>query len=134
MEGVRAIYSIHFGVLLATGRVATAAPTNQAIRPTFADYRNLNLKLKPGMSEQNVIDLLGQPTSSKLTSCAQALGQPWPCKIFVYGSDGANSLAILFRSGDSTGTWVVSSSNADRSARHVGGHGRTALFIVLERH
>jgi hypothetical protein len=98
--------------LLVSGCTAMAPVTTEATAPTFVDYRGLSLRLKPGMSEQNVIDLLGEPTNSKLTNCGQAVGRPWPRKMLVYGSDASNSLVILFRSTDSTGKWVVSSWNA----------------------
>src|SRR5437588_7797751 len=98
--------------LLVSGCTAMSPGTTETTTPTFIDYRTLSLRLKPGMSEQNVIDLLGQPVSSKLTNCGQSLGRPWPCKMLVYGSDASNSLVILFRSTDSTGKWVISSWNA----------------------
>jgi hypothetical protein len=105
-------FTLALCLLLVSGCTATTPVTTGATTPTFVDYRSLSLRLKPGMSEQNVIDLLGQPMRSKLSSCGKALGRPWPCKMLVYGSDGGSSLVILFRSVDSTDTWVVSSWNA----------------------
>jgi hypothetical protein len=98
-------------LLLMSSCTATAPVTTGSIT-AFVDYRTLSLQLKRGMSEQNVTDLLGQPTNSKLTSCGQAVGHPWPCKMLVYGSDASNSLVILFRSTDSAGNWIVNSWNA----------------------
>ena len=104
-------FTLGLSLLLVLGCTATNLVTNKATTPTV-DYRSLSVRLKPGMSEQNVIDLMGQPTSSKLTNCGQAVGPSWPCKMLVYGSDSTNSLVILFRSADSTDNWVVSSWNA----------------------
>jgi hypothetical protein len=110
--GVMRLIQLMLGLCLLLVLSCTATnSTDKATNPTV-DYRSLSLRLKPGMSEKNVIDLLGQPSSSKLISCGQAVGRPWPCKMLVYGSDAATSLVILFRSADSPDTWVVSSWNA----------------------
>src|SRR4029077_2184618 len=99
-------------LLVMSGCTGNTPVTTGSSTPTFVDYRSLSLRLKPGMSEREVTDFLGQPTNSKLTSCGQSVGRPWPCKMLVYGSDASNSLVILFRSTESAGTWVVSSWNA----------------------
>ena len=101
-----------FGLcLILSGCTAESPVTTQQSTTTskFVDYRTLSFRLKQGMSEQNVLELLGQPTSSKLTTCGQALGHPWPCKMLVYGSDASSSLVILLQSPESADRWVVSS-------------------------
>jgi hypothetical protein len=65
------------GLLVMSG--CTNAPPgstrDQVAAPSLVDYRSLSLRLKLGMSEQGVIELLGQPMSSKITTCGQALGR-----------------------------------------------------------
>jgi len=65
----------------------------------------LSLRLKPMMSEQQVIDTLGQPKSADLGTCGQATPKPWMCKTLHYG-EFHPSLMIQLRM-DQTGTWRV---------------------------
>jgi hypothetical protein len=105
-------YTLGLCLLLASGCTTATPISTQATTPSFVNYRSLSLRLKPGMSEENVIDLVGQPASSKLTTCGQTLGRPWPCKMLVYGSDAGNSLFVFLQFADPEGKWVVTSWNA----------------------
>jgi hypothetical protein len=91
-------YTLGLCLLLASGCTTATPMSTQAITPSFVNYRSL--------------DLVGQPASSKLTTCGQTLGRPWPCKILVYGSDAGNSLFVFLRLADPESKWVVASWNA----------------------
>jgi hypothetical protein len=75
------------------------------------DYRRLTLKLKPGMSEQDVTKLMGEASQSALTTCGQNTGKPFQCKILSYGFGagyvGGNGIAVVFGQNESTGEWLV---------------------------
>jgi hypothetical protein len=77
------------------------------------DYRHLTLQLKPGMSEQDVTNLMGEASQSALTTCGQDTGKPWQCKILTYGfgvgNAFGNGIAVIFgwRGSESTGAWLV---------------------------
>jgi hypothetical protein len=70
-------------------------------------------QLKPEMTEQEVIDTLGQPTKSELSTCGQNVGKPYKCKMLIYGVPMRgtlnNSIIIFFTENPSTRTWVVNS-------------------------
>jgi hypothetical protein len=91
--------------------VATSAVTPAATpAPPPVDYRRLSFRLTAGMSEQDVINLLGQARQSALTTCGQDVGKPWSCKMWVYGFGSGilgNGLLVNFRQDDSTGAWGV---------------------------
>jgi hypothetical protein len=75
------------------------------------DYGRLSLRLSPGMSEKDVIGLLGEPKKSDVSSCGGATSRPWQCKIWKYGEwPLSGGLAVYFGQ-NSTGAWVVSSWN-----------------------
>jgi hypothetical protein len=81
------------------------AQTNS--QSTEPHYGNLSLRLKQGMSEQEVLNALGQPTNTKLsTSCGRLVGQPYTCQIWVYGHFAINSVVIYFDQSP-TGSWAV---------------------------
>src|SRR5262249_3949367 len=67
------------------GRLPKDANQNPAQATPQRDYRRLTLKLKPGMSEQEVTKLMGEPRQSAFTGCGQNTGKPFPCKILSYG-------------------------------------------------
>jgi len=84
--------------------VAGTAAAQQAA-PSH-DYRRLTLKLKPGMSEQDVTKLMGEANQSALTTCGQETGKPWQCKILVY-AHYSSGIRIIFRQKEPTGDWLV---------------------------
>jgi hypothetical protein len=113
---VRLIYvlgaTMHCGqpILLALLSVAMAGSTSPEpapIQQPAINYPSLSLRLNPGMSEQQVINLLGQPKKSDLTTCGQDVGKPWQCKLWTYGFPFGNGLTVSFRQEDLTGGWVV---------------------------
>jgi hypothetical protein len=71
-------------LLLASG---CAAPLSQVAtsEPATPNYSKMSLQLKPEMTEQEVIDTLGQPTKSEISTCAQNVGKPYKCKMLIYG-------------------------------------------------
>src|ERR1700751_2597612 len=75
--------------LLAAGCTMPSNTTNNyASTPVAAeqsDWGRLSLQLKPRMTEQDVIKVLGQPKYSDLQTCGGGTGYPWQCKIWVYG-------------------------------------------------
>jgi hypothetical protein len=79
-------------------------PVHQAKPPH--DYRRLTLKLKPGMSEQDVTNLMGEANQSALTTCGQNTGKPWQCKMLAYGRYD-NGITVIFGQKESTGEWLV---------------------------
>ena len=75
------------------------------------DYRRLTLQLKPGMTEREVTNLMGEPRQSALTGCGQNTGKPFQCKILSYGFGagyvGGNGIAVVFGQNETTGEWLV---------------------------
>jgi hypothetical protein len=92
-------------VLVLSGCTAAAPPVQT---PPTPNYAQMSLRLKPGMSEREVITSLGQPTRSDLSTCGGNVGRPWQCKTLVYGLPGLDGLAIYFGQ-DASGAWVVNS-------------------------
>ena len=73
----------------------------------------MSLQLKPEMTEQEVIDTLGQPTTSEITTCGQNVGKPYKCKMLIYGVPMRgtlnNSIIIFLTENSSKRTWVINS-------------------------
>jgi hypothetical protein len=96
---------------LLPGCTASQTVASQTTTPAYVDYSKLSLRLKPGMSEADVINSLGPPTKTELSTCGQDIGKPWTCKVLFYGAWNSNSLlsngVIIFFATDSTGAWTV---------------------------
>jgi hypothetical protein len=98
-------------LLLASG---CAAPLSQvASEPATPNYSKMSLQLKPEMTEQEVIDTLGQPTKSEISTCGQNVGKPYKCKMLIYGvpmrGTVNNSIIIFLTENSSKRTWVINS-------------------------
>jgi hypothetical protein len=99
-------------LLLASG---CAAPLSQVTtsEPATPNYSKMSLQLKPEMTEQEVIDTLGQPTKSEISTCGQNAGKPYKCKMLIYGvpmrGTVNNSIIIFFTENSSKRTWVINS-------------------------
>jgi uncharacterized protein YceK len=79
------------------------------VEPSYPDRRSQSLRLNPGMTEAEVIAILGEPSSATLNTCGQALGKPWACKLWpYYGGNTGNSLKVYFGNSDGKGWKVVS--------------------------
>jgi len=92
---------------LATPAAQPFPPPSTA--PSPPNYRRLSLQLKPGMSEQDATNLMGQASQSSLTTCGQSTGSPWSCKIWTYGMGYGplgTSLSVIFGQNQS-GAWLV---------------------------
>lgn len=65
--------------------------------------------MQKGMTEKQVIDLLGEPSKAEVKTCGAGLGPggAWSCKLWSYGasSDGMN---VLFS--EENGEWLVNRS------------------------
>ena len=85
-----------------------ATPTVTPVQQSSKDYGRLSLRLNPGMSEKDVIGLLGEPKQSDLQTCGGATPKPWQCKIWKYSYSIGRGLSVQF-SQNSTGAWVVNS-------------------------
>lgn len=72
------------------------------------EYGSLSIKLKPWMTEQLVMNILGQPTSTSLTICGPQ-GDQFNCKIWNYYSDTiGQGLQVSFQSvSQENNQWVV---------------------------
>jgi hypothetical protein len=110
--GSGAISSIHAGIMPPTGiRLRHTAAAGRHQSPVTPNWGKMSLQLKREMTEQEVIDTLGQPTKSELSTCGQDVGRPFSCKVLIYGLPMNNilnnSLIIFFTENQSTGTWVV---------------------------
>jgi hypothetical protein len=105
-------FMLGLSLLLASGCAAPLAPVATG-EPATPNYSKMSLQLKPEMTEQEVIDTLGQPTKSEISTCGQNVGKPYKCKILIYGVPmrGAlnNSIIIFFTEKTSTHTWVINS-------------------------
>jgi hypothetical protein len=103
-------FTLGLCLLLASG-CATPPPPVATSQPEAPNWGKLSLQLKREMTEQEVIDTLGQPTKSELSTCGQDIGRPFSCKVLIYGLPMNNilnnSLIIFFTENQSTGTWVV---------------------------
>jgi hypothetical protein len=105
-------FTLGLCLLLVSGCAAPRQPTATS-EPTTPNYSKVSLQLKPEMTEQEVIDTLGQPTNSETSTCGQNVGKPYKCKILIYGVPMRgtlnNSIIIFFTENRSTRTWVVNS-------------------------
>ena len=103
-------FTLGLCLLLVSG-CAASPPLVATSEPATPNYSKMSLQLKPEMTEQEVIDTLGQPTKSELSTCGQDVGRPFSCKVLIYGLPMNkllnNSLIIFFTENQSTGTWVV---------------------------
>jgi hypothetical protein len=59
------------------------------------------------MTEQQLIELIGQPVQSELRTCGANLGKPWQCKIWSFGTWVSGLTIDLSNSYD--GEWRVNS-------------------------
>jgi hypothetical protein len=99
-------------VLVSISIANSLAQTNS--QPTEPNYGQLSLRLNPGMSEQQVLNALGQPTNTKLsTSCGRDVGTPFTCKIWTYGFFAMNSVVVYFDQ-NPAGSWVVMAWHSGR--------------------
>ena len=89
--------------------VVTAPPVVRQPEPTRPpiSYGAKSVALKPGMSEKQVIEVLGNPARADLLTCGQKAGTPWQCKLWEYGTF-LSGISITFRD-DRLGAWVVNS-------------------------
>jgi hypothetical protein len=94
-------------IVLGVGGCTRPAPAS----PPAAQYPNRaaqSLRLNAGMTEPEVVAALGEPASSELATCGQALGTPWSCKFWkYYGGRTANNLTVTFSNAGGKG-WIVS--------------------------
>ncbi len=69
------------------------------------DYNAKSLQMQKGMTEKQVIDLLGQPLKSQVRTCGAKLGpaEAWGCKSWTYGA--LSDMHIIFS--ESSGDWRV---------------------------
>jgi hypothetical protein len=95
-----------FLIALASALVLSGCAMPKTATPeTQRDWGHLSLQLKRGMTEQDVINLLGEPAHSSLDTCGGATGRPWGCKVWVYG---LQNLRIYFHESQPN-TWLVDS-------------------------
>jgi hypothetical protein len=103
-------FTLGLCLLLASG-CATSPSLVATSQPVTPNWGKMSLQLKREMTEQEVIDTLGQPTKSELSTCGQDVGRPFSCKVLIYGLPMNNilnnSLVIFFTENQSTGKWVV---------------------------
>jgi|RhiMetdeSRZDD1v2_1073273.scaffolds.fasta_scaffold116728_6 hypothetical protein len=106
---------IRFAMLAAACLLSLQVLGCTAAEPQEApDYGRLSLRLRQGMSEQDVINALGQPNNSSLsTACGRDVGTPFTCKIWVYGHFAMNSVVIYFGE-NPAGSWFVMAWHSGR--------------------
>jgi hypothetical protein len=98
------------------GQDPPRADTYRAPPPTdtYRNYNPVSLLLKPGMTEDQVNEIAGQPIKSELSTCGHQLNKLWTCKIVLYGSSVSRSeephsgMSIVFAQ-RASGEWVVNS-------------------------
>jgi hypothetical protein len=73
--------------------------------PPPVNYGSLSLKLKTGMSEQQVVALFGQANKADVMTCGSKLAKPWQCKIWYFGSYTSGIDVTFFEGVD--GEWRV---------------------------
>jgi hypothetical protein len=104
-------FTLGLCLLLVSG--CAASPPVATSEPATPNYSKMSLQLKPEMTEQEVIDTLGQPTKSELSTCGKNVGKPYKCKMLIYGVPMRgtlnNSIIIFFTENPSTRTWVINS-------------------------
>ncbi len=77
-------FTLGLCLLLVPGCAAPLPPVATG-EPATPNYSKMSLQLKPQMTEQEVIDTLGQPTKSEISTCGQNVGKPYKCKMLIYG-------------------------------------------------
>jgi hypothetical protein len=105
-------FTLGLCLLLVSRCAAPLAPVATS-EPATPNYSKMSLQLKQEMTEKEVIDTLGQPTTSEITTCGQNVGKPYKCKMLIYGVPMRgtlnNSIVIFFAENPSTRTWVINS-------------------------
>lgn len=96
--------------LILAGSLVCAGPSLAQISRT--DLGALSARLNQGMTEQQVIEVVGYPPGSvSVETCGADTKSPWTCKIYMYGPGYKySSLVVLFQ--QTSGQWVVSSWRA----------------------
>jgi hypothetical protein len=104
-------FTLGLCLLLVSG--CAASPPVATSEPATPNYSKMSLQLKPEMTEQEVIDTLGQPTKSEISTCGQNVGKPYKCKMLIYGVPMRgtlnNSIIIFLTENSSKRTWVINS-------------------------
>lgn len=80
-------------------------PEPRYVAPPPPNWAGLSGQLKPGMTEANVESLLGPASKTDLSTCGQALGQPWQCKTLHYGNS-FNGISVILEQQPVVG-WIV---------------------------
>ena len=84
----------------------TQRPTLDVALPPI-DYGSKSLLLKPGMTEKQVTEILGQPNKAEVNTCGQRTAKPWSCKSLGYGNT-FRGMSILLEPA-SVDVWVINS-------------------------
>lgn len=69
----------------------------------------LSKKLEVGMSEDQVLSVIGEPTSVAVSTCGSKTPDPWQCKKFEYEDDWSDSSLIVYLQRAESGSWLVNS-------------------------
>jgi hypothetical protein len=78
------------------------------------DYASLAVKLDQGMTEAQVTATLGHaPSSVSLTTCGQAAGKPWLCKVETFGRSFSGHSLMVFFAKSAGGDWIVAEWRAE---------------------
>jgi hypothetical protein len=104
-------FTLGLCLLLVSGCAASPPPVATS-EPATPNYSKMSLQLKPEMTEQEVIDTLGQPTKSELSTCGKNVGKPYKCKMLIYGvpmRGTLNNSIIIFFTENPSRTWVINS-------------------------
>ena len=76
------------------------------------DYGKASARLSPGMTEQEVVAVVGSaPKSVSLEACGAKTGHLWQCKVYDYRREAMYLMVFFTQRSD--GLWVVNSWNAD---------------------
>ena len=71
--------TVIFALVLTLAGCATPQPPQPPSRFTVENIR----QLRPGMTPDQVIQIFGQPTSVRSTTCSRH-SQPWQCEVWNY--------------------------------------------------
>lgn len=101
---MRAISPFLLGFFLA-GCASSPPPPPPPYTPPTTNYGASSLLLKQGMTETQLLEILGPPREANLSTCGTAIGKPWQCKQVEFGYRFGGITVMMGE--DASGAWRV---------------------------
>jgi hypothetical protein len=116
---------------------AGSLPAPQTASRSYPDRGAQNERLNTGMTEGEVIAILGEPAHKTSSTCGRTFNDPWSCKKWTYnGGRPVNNLEIRFRNMNDKNDagWRPGVPGLTRRAEVIGGNGAAVSFLTSGGH